>query len=456
MAETKARHIANLVEDDGDVKSAHLDNITVTPTAVSDQANTSTGYLDVPAGTTAQRPGTATSGNLRFNTDDDSLEFYTGTAWAKTNEPAPTITSISGTIYEGLSGRSLTISGTDFNTTNVSVEYLDGNSRIEIESNLTPTSATSITRTIPASVYGKASGTTIGIRVLNTGSVASNIDTSKSVIALPSGGTLDTTSISGYRIHAFTASDSTGFTNTIANLSVDYLIVAGGGAGGFSESGGGGAGGVVYQTSQTLAVNNFPVVVGLGGTKPANGSTTADNGDDSSFNSHTAIGGGGGGTYGGSGSDLYNGVDGGSGGGSGHNDTSAGGTGTSGQGNNGGAGGGSGNNGGSGGGGGASGDGGNGSSSSGGTGGNGADYSTQFGTSYGESGNFASGGVGGRFDSGTGSFAAPIGGGGSIVSGSAENGVANTGGGGAGTNGSSYSTPGNGGSGIVLIRYQIP
>ena len=26
MAETKARHIANLVEDDGDVKSAHLDN----------------------------------------------------------------------------------------------------------------------------------------------------------------------------------------------------------------------------------------------------------------------------------------------------------------------------------------------------------------------------------------------------------------------------------------------
>ena len=29
MAETKARHIANLVEDDGDVKSAHLDNIPV-------------------------------------------------------------------------------------------------------------------------------------------------------------------------------------------------------------------------------------------------------------------------------------------------------------------------------------------------------------------------------------------------------------------------------------------
>ena len=81
MAETKARHIANLVEDDGDVKSAHLDNITVTPTAVSDQANTSTGYLDLPSGTTAQRPTLDNAGGTRFNTTLGSLEFYDGTDW---------------------------------------------------------------------------------------------------------------------------------------------------------------------------------------------------------------------------------------------------------------------------------------------------------------------------------------------------------------------------------------
>ena len=104
MAETKARHIANLVEDDGDVKSAHLDNTTsATPTAVSDQANTSTGYFDLPSGTTAQRPGSPNAGNLRFNTDEESLEFYSGTAWAKTNEPTPLISSISGNIYVGTS-----------------------------------------------------------------------------------------------------------------------------------------------------------------------------------------------------------------------------------------------------------------------------------------------------------------------------------------------------------------
>ncbi len=47
-----------------------------TATAVSDQANTSTGYFDVPAGTTAQRPGSPASGNLRFNSETDAMEHY--------------------------------------------------------------------------------------------------------------------------------------------------------------------------------------------------------------------------------------------------------------------------------------------------------------------------------------------------------------------------------------------
>ena len=39
-----------------------------------DTATTSTGYFDLPAGTTAQRPGTPATGMLRFNTDYDALE----------------------------------------------------------------------------------------------------------------------------------------------------------------------------------------------------------------------------------------------------------------------------------------------------------------------------------------------------------------------------------------------
>ena len=52
-----------------------------TPAAVSDQANTSTGYFDLPAGTTAQRPASPGNGMIRFNTSTNFSEYYNGTAW---------------------------------------------------------------------------------------------------------------------------------------------------------------------------------------------------------------------------------------------------------------------------------------------------------------------------------------------------------------------------------------
>jgi hypothetical protein len=47
-----------------------------TPAAVSDAANSSTGYFALPAGTTAQRPGSPTTGMVRYNTDIDQYEVY--------------------------------------------------------------------------------------------------------------------------------------------------------------------------------------------------------------------------------------------------------------------------------------------------------------------------------------------------------------------------------------------
>jgi hypothetical protein len=55
--------------------------VSVTPTAVSDQTNTSTGYFDLPAGTTGQRPGSLTSGQTRYNTTLGVLEYSDGTYW---------------------------------------------------------------------------------------------------------------------------------------------------------------------------------------------------------------------------------------------------------------------------------------------------------------------------------------------------------------------------------------
>ena len=53
---------------------------TVTPSQISDQANTATGFIDLPSGTTAQR-GSPSSGSIRYNTDTPGYEGYNGSAW---------------------------------------------------------------------------------------------------------------------------------------------------------------------------------------------------------------------------------------------------------------------------------------------------------------------------------------------------------------------------------------
>lgn len=76
-----------------DGTSASWGTVTVTPTAVSDQANSSTGYFDLPAGTTAQRPVSASVGMIRWNTTLAKYEVYDGSVWqAITTMPADTYT----------------------------------------------------------------------------------------------------------------------------------------------------------------------------------------------------------------------------------------------------------------------------------------------------------------------------------------------------------------------------
>ena len=58
-----------------------VDATTVTPTAVSDQNNTSTGYFDLPSGTTAERPASPANGMVRYNTTLAQFEVYQNGAW---------------------------------------------------------------------------------------------------------------------------------------------------------------------------------------------------------------------------------------------------------------------------------------------------------------------------------------------------------------------------------------
>jgi len=55
----------------------------VTPAAVSDKANTSTGYFQVPQGSAAQRPVSPVNGIVRYNSDTNIYEGYISGDWVR-------------------------------------------------------------------------------------------------------------------------------------------------------------------------------------------------------------------------------------------------------------------------------------------------------------------------------------------------------------------------------------
>jgi hypothetical protein len=125
------------------------------------------------------------------------------------------------------------------------------------------------------------------------------------------------TDLGGFRIHQFTNPGSS-IINFTSPGNIDILIVGGGGGGGGVIGGGGGAGGYIYLPGYDVQVGTYTVTVGAGGTG-GNGWNSpkqyGDAGGNSSFGSITAVGGGGGFPHGGNGPGGFAGGSGGSGGG---------------------------------------------------------------------------------------------------------------------------------------------
>lgn len=251
------------------------------------------------------------------------------------------------------------------------------------------------------------------------------------------GGTI--TYSGGNTIHTFTSSGTLDCT-VAGSGTAQALVVGGGGGGGTRTGGGGGAGGFLYDNAYAITATTYTVTVGNGGNGQTG--TKGDNGQNSLFDTMTAIGGGGG---------ADNSTAGGNGGsGGGGSVANSPGSGTGGQGNAGAA------DGGApdypaGGGGGSSAAGGAGSGSQAGNGGAGTSSSIT-----GSAVVYAGGGGGGVF-SGTAGNGGSGGGANGSNSGLGGNATANTGGGGGG-NGANYNSGspgagGNGGSGVVIVSY---
>ena len=293
----------------------------------------------------------------------------------------------------------------------------------------------------------------------------------------PTGGDIINTNdwVSDYRIHVF---ETGGSLVVYADIDVDILVVGGGGSGASEYAGGGGAGGLVYMAGHTLTANTYDAVIGNGGAGQTTDNEDGNPGGDTTWTINSgsvlqfvAKGGGSGG--GESPGGTWQGGPGGCGGGASWHSSGVGGTttqaGTSqgvtpdvsiGYAGGDGVGATSYN---MGGGGGAGGAGQNATQSKSGNGGLGRDYGSIFGTAVGDSGWFASGGGGGwtangNKEAGTASDGGGSGGG-TPGGGDSDDAQANTGGGsgggasqeGVGPTGNS----GDGGSGIVIVRYAI-
>ena len=390
--------------------------------------------------TTGKFAGVGTdAGTIVFDVTKSTLEFFNGSIWVATSAQQPSLSSVSGNLIDG-NASTLTLAGEGFGTANLVVRFVQSSDSIDTTTTVTPSSGTAASVAVPAAVYNNVTaGNVVTITVTNADGLEST-GVNHTAIALPSGGTVTTSG--NYRIHTFTSSGT--FVNTIASLSVEYLVIAGGGAGGVGDvgavayGGGGGAGGyrtnvsgqasgggASAESALSLSTGNKTVTVGAGGASATGDNQLGTAGGDSVFDSITSIGGGRGGA------NTSTPTSGGSGGG-GEESNGSGAAGTSGQGYAGGTGSETGNRGGGGGG-----AGGAGSTT---TGGNGvsSNITGSAVTRAGGGGSNSSGGSGGGGAGGAGGTAGGTG-------------TANTGsGGGAGT-----VTSGAGGSGIVIVRYLV-
>lgn len=127
-----------------------------------------------------------------------------------------------------------------------------------------------------------------------------------------------------YRIHAFESVGSDTFTVDFAPFygpksTVDVLVVGGGGGGGDpgaeNYGGGGGAGGLIFESNKSISSGNYSITVGDGGLGAGKTGDFAEEGDNSIAFNLTALGGGRGGDNNRSSSS------GGSGGGGGYNNS---------------------------------------------------------------------------------------------------------------------------------------
>lgn len=183
-----------------------------------------TGFLTLPPGTTAQRPASPVVGMIRYNTTLGFAEQYNADGWQGI-APPPTITSISPSSFNGEGGTTITINGSNFDTT-AAVQFVLNTGTIVNATTTTRVSSSQLTATTPRDFI--ASESPADIRVNNGSGLFAIGDNLLSFADVPvfntaagSLGQIYDSNRGGYTLSSAAATDAAG--GSIAS----YAIVSG-------------------------------------------------------------------------------------------------------------------------------------------------------------------------------------------------------------------------------------
>jgi len=276
---------------DGAVTTAKITNAQVTLAKLASDVSFDASTIN--SGNTSARPATPTAGTIYYNTDVDSVQLY-NTEWNDIFN-VPSLTNSSGNLIAGQSSTITLTVATDEST--IDAEFRDGSTILATVTGVAVSSG-SADVVVPSSVYNNITGgNSYTVRALGNKGTKSSATESFTALNVASGGTISIDG--GYVYHEFLSSAAFVVPSGLSITDAEVVIVGGGGSGGTGSTGqgansngaAGGGGGVQHLTSQSIAVGSHSIVVGSGGSGVAPSNNAGNDGNQSSAFSSVAGGG---------------------------------------------------------------------------------------------------------------------------------------------------------------------
>ena len=211
-----------------------IGNLTVTDTTFStDNAGSSivftttgqgtvninnTTALQISVGTTAQRPSSPTTGDLRFNSTNTAMEVYNGSGWVNVGDDTATITT------QSFSGDNSTVAFTLNATATTASVIISINGTVQA-----PTTAYAVSGTTLTFTEAPASGDAIEVRKISSLTTISEISNGLGdVISVDANGVAQFATVHSLQLPTYTVTQA----NALSNKAAGQLIYVSNGNGG--------------------------------------------------------------------------------------------------------------------------------------------------------------------------------------------------------------------------------